>query len=292
MNTNTEIEVRNDEYYELLEMIASYRDEGKSPKTVEVYSRARKQFVCWCRQNGRGDLFDDLKEWATYVKLEKPKSANVYIAGIKKAIITEAERSLSVVQCDILIRNLENIRGLKKARGTAVVRESKIITASENERLIRECPIRLKPMLKFLWMTGCRISEACSILLEQIIIENDTAIIDVIGKGRKTRKIRIPIVELNSILDTHKGSRFLFETENGRMYNRNYITREIKRLGQRVLGRRLTAHMFRHSFATRMLVSTRKLKAVSEYLGHSSTSTTLDMYVHETLTDQELFLAD
>ena len=48
------------------------------------------------------------------------------------------------------------------------------------------------------------------------------------------------------------------------------------------------APTLRHSFATEKIAKTGKIKGVSEYLGHSSSSITLDMYVHEELTDDEL----
>ncbi len=50
-----------------------------------------------------------------------------------------------------------------------------------------------------------------------------------------------------------------------------------------MLNRDISAHKLRHSFATIKIAKTGKIKAVSEYLGHSSTSITLDMYVHEEL---------
>jgi integrase/recombinase XerD len=39
----------------------------------------------------------------------------------------------------------------------------------------------------------------------------------------------------------------------------------------------------RHSFATLAIREGASIKAVSEYLGHSSTAITMDMYVHERL---------
>ncbi len=55
-----------------------------------------------------------------------------------------------------------------------------------------------------------------------------------------------------------------------------------------MLGKRFSAHTLRHSFATTALEKTRKIKALSVYLGHSSTSVTLDMYVHEEFSQEDL----
>ncbi len=45
----------------------------------------------------------------------------------------------------------------------------------------------------------------------------------------------------------------------------------------------------RHSRATDLFQKTRRLKGVSEMLGHASTSTTARFYVRDSLTDDELF---
>ena len=57
----------------------------------------------------------------------------------------------------------------------------------------------------------------------------------------------------------------------------------VERAGKRILGRRISAHSMRHSFATLAIREGASIKAVSKYLGHSSTAITMDMYVHERL---------
>jgi integrase len=49
------------------------------------------------------------------------------------------------------------------------------------------------------------------------------------------------------------------------------------------------AHQLRHSRATDLYQKTKRLKAVSEYLGHASTNVTAKYYVRDELTETELF---
>ena len=49
-----------------------------------------------------------------------------------------------------------------------------------------------------------------------------------------------------------------------------------------------SAHSFRHFFATDRIKKTNNTKGVSVYLGHASTSTTLDMYTHTELSYNDL----
>ncbi len=89
-----------------------------------------------------------------------------------------------------------------------------------------------------------------------------------------------------------RGEEYLFETAGGKPYRRSYVSGQIAKITQYAIGRRLSAHKLRHSFATRMVAKTGKIAAVSTYLGHSSVSTTLNLYVHEELGDAELLGAE
>ena len=64
---------------------------------------------------------------------------------------------------------------------------------------------------------------------------------------------------------------------------KQYVSDEIAKEGHRILKRKISAYVMRHSFATLSIRDGASVKAVSSYLGHSSTAITQDMYVHETL---------
>jgi len=133
------------------------------------------------------------------------------------------------------------------------------------------------------------VSEMLGIKTRNIKIEGEIARIRIMGKGKKERILVIPLILLESIKATFNGERFLFATSTGHPYNRSYVTSQIKKIGKKILHRSISSHTLRHSFATRMIQQTRKVQAVSQYLGHSSSAITLDMYVHEELTTEELF---
>ena len=69
---------------------------------------------------------------------------------------------------------------------------------------------------------------------------------------------------------------------------RTNVAKSLGELSERVLGRHVNAHLFRHSFGTNMIKKTRKIQATSEYLGHSNVAKTLSMYTHESLSLDEL----
>ncbi len=94
------------------------------------------------------------------------------------------------------------------------------------------------------------------------------------------RDIPIP-VEIADALRTHIGDRkegFVFTTKNGTPWNADLLLRRHFRTELKVVDGNL--HMFRHTFATRQLHAGVPVSVVSKLLGHSSISTTLNIYTH------------
>lgn len=176
----------------------------------------------------------------------------------------------------------------KRAENARAVTGDKILTPAEIERLILKSPERTALIIRFLSVTGTRISEALGIQYERCKAKGDHIEITVLGKGRKERKVRVSGDLFDRIVATFLGSRFLFESKSLRPLDARNVAKEITRLGLKHLHRHVTPHMLRHSFAKKKIAETGKIQAVSEYLGHSSTAITLDLYVHETLTDEDL----
>lgn len=173
------------------------------------------------------------------------------------------------------------------------VGSSKVITEQEYNTLILKARSKRQTLfMRFLWQTGCRINELTTAERRNCKREGKTVAIRVMGKGRKERIVKITAELYDTIRDTFRGEVYLFETGNGRPYFNSYISNQIGKLTKHVLGRRCAAHCFRHSFASRHIERTKKISAVSHYLGHSSVSTTLSMYNHEELSDADLFGAE
>jgi integrase/recombinase XerD len=70
----------------------------------------------------------------------------------------------------------------------------------------------------------------------------------------------------------------------GRPLSYPAVTDLFGRLARRT-GIAATPHMFRHSYATRLLRAGVKAEVVQKLLGHASVSTTIDTYAHLTIED-------
>jgi integrase len=155
------------------------------------------------------------------------------------------------------------------------------LSRTDIERLADQSPTRLGLMIRFLFISGCRISELIQIRLCDIDIWQNTTI-RIMGKGSKLRKVFIPMDMYRDIRKEFQGHIRLFETPTHKKYNRSVIWRQLKRAGNRILGREIYPHILRHSTANYLLQEKGKsANYVAEYLGHFSSSITLDMYIHE-----------
>ena len=218
----------------------------------------------------------------------KAATINKKLAGIRSSVSQVASRYLNVKEIQVLKLALREVKPMRLNRNANVVTREKVLTTEEIRKLIVAVSQRLGLMIRFLYLTGLRISEMCSVKLADVRESDKYVSVRVIGKGQKERIIKVSRAVVDDIKAFFGGKVYLFETQGGRAYRRQYVSNQIEKAGRRCLGKAISAHTLRHSFATAKIAKTGKIKAVSEYLGHSSTATTMDMYVHEELSLDDL----
>ena len=142
-------------------------------------------------------------------------------------------------------------------------------------------------ILEILYASGVRVSELVGIKVKDIGDKE----IKVLGKGNKERIVRIGDYALE-ILEIYlsdgylslnsKKSEYLFLNNNGdRLTTRgvSYILNQI--INKTTIGKKISPHMLRHSFATHLLNEGCDILSVQELLGHESLSSTA-IYTHVT----------
>ena len=191
----------------------------------------------------------------------------------------------------------ENLRMDNPAVNLASVRRSKslprFLSEAELKTLFDSFDDAKEPELLYhvicemMYSCGLRVSELCNLTMNQYNRSNN--FIRVLGKGNKERMV--PIAEssaelLNKYLDTvrpfwnQKGMNYLLINPRGNQLSRKYVSDLLKRKEVELgLDLSITAHSFRHTFATDLLANGADLRSVQELLGHSSISTT-QIYTH------------
>ncbi len=149
--------------------------------------------------------------------------------------------------------------------------------------------IHLKLIMKVLAATGARISEVLNIEIEDMSRNSTEYHIQVLGKGDTYRDAPVKIRLIEECFKVFAGERYLFE-HDGKKYNAQSITTRIGDTAEKVIGRRVSAHAFRHSYATEQQEQHVPLSQISLHLGHSSISTTADIYGHKRMSAKTAML--
>ena len=153
---------------------------------------------------------------------------------------------------------------------------------------------RNKVILELLWATGMRVSELSNLNFGDLNIEQNE--IKVFGKGAKerivliseraknyltqyiatVRKLLAPGYDIGEITDNSP----LFINSTGYRLQNKTIRKAINEVVEKIeLPKKVTPHVFRHSFATRLIENGADLRVVQELLGHAGISNT-QIYTH------------
>ena len=169
-----------------------------------------------------------------------------------------------------------------------------VLTIHEIEGLINAVDItkkegqRNRAIVETLYSCGIRVSELIELKLSDLYF--DEGFIRVIGKGNKQRLVPTSeqmCKEVDNYIHTTRNlkikenfSHFLFLNRRGEKITRVMIFTIVQNLAKKInLGRKISPHTFRHSFATHLIEGGANLRAIQEMLGHESISTT-EMYTH------------
>ena len=134
--------------------------------------------------------------------------------------------------------------------------------------------------------TGARVYEISNVRAENINL--NSGLIRIMGKGGKERYIQISNTAVLDILRKYyaenepeiKKSGYFFINNRGNRYTEQSIRLMLKKYTLKAgIQRKITPHMFRHSFATYLIEEGVDVSCVQQILGHSSIKTT-QIYIH------------
>jgi integrase/recombinase XerC len=146
--------------------------------------------------------------------------------------------------------------------------------------------VRDRAIMELFYSSGLRLAELVGLDLTTIDLADRT--VRVLGKGSKTRIVpvgRKAIEAIRAWLRERGGvanpdETALFVGRNGTRLKERAIQLRIAHWARRKgLPARVYPHLFRHSFATHLLESSKDLRGVQELLGHADISTT-QIYTH------------
>lgn len=267
-------------------------EKNYSEHTIKAYKSDIISFLIWIDSNCLTTDLNKLREYMHFIQRFEYKKTTILrkiasLRGFYKYLYRE--RIIDNNPANSLIAPKKN-KSLPK-----------FLTDDEMERILDNVQIttpagfRNRAILELLWATGMRVSELSGLNFGDLELENDE--IKVFGKGAKERIVLIskrakkflqqyintarPLIPgCNGIKISNDESSPVFINNTGYRLQTRTIRNVINEIVERIqLPKHVTPHMFRHSFATRLIEHGADLRVVQELLGHASISNT-QIYTH------------
>lgn len=265
----------------VIRWVAALRIRGASPATIDAYSR---------------DVRDFARCWIESAEPDPTAAVELYLAamlerGCRNARLRRAAAALrslyawaSTAGVDLPRPNIPTLpkrdRSLPRAMTCAEV--AALIESTSPRSWVGA---RDRAVLETLYSTGCRAAELCALNRTDLDLERGQALVRG-GKGGRDRVVPLgarATEALKHYMQAFAGvpssaapdPMAVFVTARGRRLRPRRLHRIVQTAVHRAgLTRRVSAHTFRHSFATHMLEGGADLRAIQELLGHVDLATT------------------
>ncbi|MCL2848144.1 MAG: tyrosine-type recombinase/integrase [Firmicutes bacterium] len=251
------------------------------PLTLKAYTIDLSQFTDFV--SNKTNTIDELDKAvvASYIDSisgqYKAKSLKRKIASLKAFFnYLEFEDMITVTPFRKIRVNIKEPRQIPKA--LSLFDMEKLLSHIYNNNSQKIAVIRNTAIFELFFATGIRISELCDIQLSDLNIESQS--VSIRGKGNKERLAFISNSYAVDALREYISVRpetdipYLFINRLGNKISSQSIRFYIKALGKIILGKHITPHMLRHTFATLLLEEGVDITYIKSFLGHSSISTT------------------
>ena len=207
-----------------------------------------------------------------------------YLADEYGAEKTRARKIASVCSFYRFLNNREvteiNLARIERAKIDRSVNHDKLLTPEQIRAVIAATsanPLH-HALLKFLYLTGARISEVLGLRWRDLRAFGDGGEAHILGKGGKRRTVFVP-AELWPDLVALRGE--ADEGDHPFAFTLQNAWKVVKKAGAAAGIEDMHPHKFRHAFVSHMLAENAPLADVSQMVGHSNIATT-GLYAHPT----------
>lgn len=159
-----------------------------------------------------------------------------------------------------------------------------------------------RDLSEFLVLSGLRVGEAQALTVRDVNMDERTVTVNKTYSTRirtisttktsasdRTVFIQDELLDLLRRVIGRRRSGILFPSDGGSYFSRDAYMKYVREVSERVLGRRITPHYFRHTHVSLLAASGISLDAIARRVGHESSDITKQIYFHvtEELSEQE-----
>ena len=286
-------------------------ERGLAQNSLSAYRRDLTAYAQWLAERGIDDLAhvgpDTLSAYVADLASTDGERAPLAAASITRRASTVRGMHRYLFEEDLL----EGYAGRGLRTPKKALRLPKALAVEEVEALLAHAggddPVGLRDraLLELLYGSGARVSEACSLDLDDLLLEGGRSdatngaaseatqhalaaggFLRVIGKGSKQRVVPYGsyagaalaaylVRARPAMVARGLGTPALFVGPRGGRLSRQSAWLVIRAAAERAgITREVSPHTLRHSFATHLLAGGADVRTVQELLGHSSVTTT------------------
>ena len=262
-------------------------ERGLAANTVSAYKRDLARWSAFVAERGLVNLEDvtavEVDEFARHLSKElAPASAARIVVAVRMLYAFALEEQLITENPAKDVAPQAPPKRLPKALGIDEVR--RLLEAPDRDDVVG---LRDAVLLEVLYGTGARVSEVCSLDVDDVTaaLSLTDPEIRLLGKGSKERVVPLGSFAVDAInaylirarpsLLKGKSSPAFLLNQQGRRLSRQSAWAVISRAAEAAgLEGEISPHSLRHSFATHLLDGGADVRVVQELLGHASVATT------------------
>jgi integrase/recombinase XerD len=257
-------------------------DEYCSDATTLTYANCIKKFIAL---EGDMEITSIEKKHINDAKIKMKKLSVARVASVMSCVRTFLKYCKEEIGVEVLDYSLVKIPTVPD-KDIIYLTNDEIRILLENIDMSCMCGLRTRVLCEMLLDTGARINEALQLDRTSILTEDGITFARIIGKGKKQRKLFFSgramfWIEryLNAREDNHPALFINHKYINITRLERNYATTIFRRLGKKAgIKKRVSPHIFRHTFLTNLLKNGCSLAHLQRLAGHSKIKTTLKFY--------------
>lgn len=254
------------------ELVGLWLD-GKSAHTQRAYAFEAARFLAFVGKPMRAVTLTDVSAYQKTLQ-GQPATTTRAMATVK-SLLSFGHR------VGYLAFNVGAVVRLKASRDALAER---IVPEADLHRMLAfETDPRNRVLLRFLYVTGLRVSEVVALTWQNLVPHGDGGLVNVFGKGGRTRVVRVPTAiwtEVQGLRCERAADAPVFLSRQGGRLDVSAVNRVVKRAAIRAgLPASVSPHWLRHAHASHALDRGAPISLVQSTLGHASVATT-GRYLH------------